>query len=73
VEEEALVATGAVDGVEVVVTVEAFDLAFGFLAAAAGSATVVRADDSDVVGDGDFGDADTFEGVADDDEEEEFG
>jgi hypothetical protein len=73
VEEEALVSAGAVDGVEVVVAVEAFDLAFGFLAAAAGTASVVRADDGDVVGDGDFGDADAFEGVADDDEEEEFG
>jgi hypothetical protein len=73
VEEEALVPAGAVNGVEVVVTVEAFDLAFGFLATAAGTATVVSADDGDVVGDGDFGDADAFEGVADDDEEEEFG
>ena len=73
VEEEALVSAGAVDGVEVVVTVEAFDLAFGFLAATAGAATVVRADDGDVVGDGDFGDADAFEGVSDDNEEEEFG
>jgi hypothetical protein len=73
VEEEAFVAAGAVNGVQVVVTVEAFDLAFGFLAASAGTATVVSADDGDVVCDGDFGDADAFEGVADDDEEEEFG
>lgn len=73
VEEETLMAAGAVNGVQVVVTVEAFDLAFGFLAAAAGTASVVSADDGDVVGDGDFGDADAFEGVADDDEEEEFG
>lgn len=73
VEEEALVSAGAVDGVEVVVAVEAFDLAFGFLAAPAGAASVVRADDGDVVGDRDFGDADAFEGVSDDNEEEEFG
>ena len=73
VEEEALVSASTVDGVEVVVAVEAFDLAFGFLAATAGAASVVRANDGDVVGDGDFGDADAFEGVADDNEEEEFG
>jgi len=73
VEEEAFVAAGAVDGVEIVVTVVAFDLAFGFLATPTGAASEVGADDGDVVGYGDFGDSDAFECVADDDEEEEFG
>jgi hypothetical protein len=72
VEEKAFVATGAVNGLHIVDAVKAFHLALGFVALQAGAAAEVGADDGDVVGQSDLGDADAFEGVAYDEEEKEL-
>lgn len=73
VQEEALVAAGAINGGEIIVAVEALDLALGLMATLDRAAAEVCADDGDVISDGDLGDADAFEGVADDEEEEKLG